>query len=93
MKEVLHHHVGQTLLCMAGYDNTQLTFGAHQELDLPFGHLLKSYKSQNPAPPPQLAISVATTLWGLAYYQASNLPFTQAIVDLVTTAFFFLLGV
>jgi hypothetical protein len=51
-------HMAQTLL-LAGYDDPRRTYGA-KELDLPFRHLLKSYKNKDPAPQPQLAIPLAT---------------------------------
>jgi hypothetical protein len=64
--EKVLHHVGQTLLCLVGYHDPQQTYGAHQELDLPFRNLLKSDKSQNPTLAPQLAIFFATIgMWTL----------------------------
>ncbi len=60
---------------------------------MPFRHLLKSYKSQDPAPRPQLAIPAATVKRAGAYHQAPNTTRTQATADLVVTAFFFLLQV
>ena len=50
-------HVAQTLL-LAGYDDPRRTYGA-KESDLPFRHLLKSYRDQDPAPQPQLALPLA----------------------------------
>jgi hypothetical protein len=84
-------HVAQTLL-LAGYDDPRRTYGS-KELDLPFRHLLRSYKSQDPAPQPQLAIPVATIERAGAYHTAPNTALTRATADLVTTAFFFLLRV
>jgi hypothetical protein len=84
-------HVAQTLV-LAGYDDPRRTYGA-KELDLPFRHLLKSYKDQDPAPKPQLAIPVATVERAAAYHQAPNTCLTRATADLVATAFFFLLRV
>jgi hypothetical protein len=84
-------HVAQTLL-LAGYDDPRRTYGA-TELDLPFRHLLRSYKTQDPAPRPQLAIPVATVERTGAYHSAPNTALTRATADLVTTAFFFLLRV
>jgi hypothetical protein len=85
--EKVLHHVAQTLL-LAGYDDPRRTYGA-KELDLPFS----SYKSQDLAPCPKLAILVATVEWAGAYHQAPNAPLTRVTTDLVTTAFFFLLQV
>jgi hypothetical protein len=76
-------HVAQTLL-LVGFDDPQRTYGA-KELDLPFRHLLKSYRHQDPAPQPQLALPVTTIEHAGAYYQAT--------ADLVMIAFFFLLRV
>jgi hypothetical protein len=84
-------HVAQTLL-LAGYADPRRTYGA-SELDLPFRHLLKSYKDQDPAPKPQLALPVATVERAAAYYQAPHPPLVRATADLVTIAFFFLLRV
>jgi hypothetical protein len=84
-------HVAQTLL-LAGYDDPRRTYGA-KELDLPFRHLLKSYKDQDPAPKPQLALPVATVERAAAYCQAPHQPLIRATADLVTIAFFFLLRV
>jgi hypothetical protein len=84
-------HVAQTLL-LAGYDDPRRTYGG-KELDLPFRHLLKSYKDQDPAPRPQLALPVATIERAGAFYQAPNTALTRATADLVTTAFVFLLRV
>jgi hypothetical protein len=64
-----------------------------RSLDLPFGYLLRSYKTQDPAPQPQLDIPVATIEQAAAYHQAPNSPLTRTAADLITTEFFFLLGV
>jgi hypothetical protein len=77
---------------LAGYDDPRRTYGA-KELDLPFQHLLKSYKGQDPAPQPQLAIPVATVEHAAAYHQHPHPARTRATADLVATAFFFLLRV
>jgi hypothetical protein len=85
------HHVAQTLV-LAGSDNPRRTYGS-KELDLPFRHLLKSYKDQDLAPKPQLALPVAMVQRAGAFHQAPNTPLTRATADLVTVAFFFLLCV
>jgi hypothetical protein len=84
-------HVAQTLV-LAGFDDPRRTYGS-KELDLPFRHLLKSYKDKDPAPKPQLALPVATVEYAGASHQASHTPLTRATADLITTAFFFLLRV
>jgi hypothetical protein len=84
-------HVAQTLV-LAGFDDPRRTYGS-KELDLPFRHLLKSYKDRDPAPKPQLALPVATVERAGAFHQAPNSPLTRATADLVTIAFFFLLRV
>jgi hypothetical protein len=84
-------HVAQTLL-LAGYNNPRRTYGA-KELDLPFRHLLKGYKEQDPAPKPQLALPVTTIEHAGAYHQAPHDALSRATADLTTIAFFFLLRV
>jgi hypothetical protein len=84
-------HVAQTLL-LAGYDDPRRTYGA-KELDLPFRHLLKGYKEQDPAPKLQLALLVATIEHAGAYHQAPQTALTKATADLITIGFFFLLQV
>jgi hypothetical protein len=83
--------VAQTLL-LAGYDDPRRTYGA-KELDLPFRHLLKGYKEQDPVPKPQLALPVTTIEHAGAYHQAPHNALTRATADLTTIAFFFLLRV
>jgi hypothetical protein len=53
-------HVAQTLV-MAGFDDPRRSHGAN-DLDLPFRHLLASYKTQNPAPKPQVALPVSVVV-------------------------------
>jgi hypothetical protein len=91
VEKALRHHVAQTLL-LAGYDNPRCTYGA-KELNLPFRHLLKGYKEQDPAPKPQLALPVATIEHAGAYHQAPHDALTRATAGLTTIAFFFLLCV
>jgi hypothetical protein len=64
--EKVLRHVAQTLL-LAGYDDPRRTYRS-KELDLPFRHLFKSYKNQDPAPQPQLAIPVLTIKRAAAYH-------------------------
>jgi hypothetical protein len=84
-------HVAQTLL-LAGYDDPRRTYGS-KELDLPFRHLLKAYKTKDPAPQPQLAIPVATIERAAMYHHAPNSALIKATADLTAIAFFFLLRV
>jgi hypothetical protein len=77
---------------MAGYDDPRRSYGS-KELDLPFRHLLKRYKDQDPAPKPQLAIPVATVEQASAYHLAPNAAREQVTADLISAAFFFLLRV
>jgi hypothetical protein len=85
------HHVAQTLL-LAGCDGPRRTYGA-KELDLPFRHLLKGYKEQDPAPKPQLALPITTIGHAGAYHQAPHDVLTRATANLTNIAFFFLLHV
>jgi hypothetical protein len=84
-------HVEQTLV-LAGLDDPQKTYGS-KELDLPFWHLLKSFKDQDPAPKPELVLLVASTVeCARAFHQAPcNTPLTRATTDLITIDFFFLI--
>jgi hypothetical protein len=81
-------HVAQTLQ-LAGYDDPRKTYGS-KELDLPFRHLLKSYKDVDPAPKPQLALPVLVIQTALSRYEPHHSPRDQAISDLLCMAFFFL---
>jgi hypothetical protein len=83
-------HVAQTLV-MAGFDDPRRSHGTN-ELDLPFRHLLASYKTQDPAPKPQVALPASTIEHASAYYQSPSAN-TRAAADLTTTAFFYLLRV
>jgi hypothetical protein len=83
-------HVAQTFV-LAGYDDPRRDLGA-KDLNLPFRHLLKSYRTNDPAPQPQLALPVPSdNRRGGQHLLSSARPRTRASADLVTTAFFFLL--
>jgi len=83
-------YVAQTLV-LAGYPDPRRTGGA-TALDLPFSRLLASYKTQDPAPRPQLALPVMTVARAAGYHTARN-AITSTTADLVTIAFFYLLRV
>jgi hypothetical protein len=59
-------HKAQTLV-LAGLDDPRQSHGA-SELDLPFCHLLASYKTKDPAPQPQVALPVSVVDYAGAYY-------------------------
>jgi hypothetical protein len=84
--EKVLRHMAQTLV-LTGYDDPGRDLGA-KDLNLPFRHLLKSYRTSDPAPRLQLALPVTTIKGASAYYQVPD-PRTRASADLVTTAFFF----
>jgi hypothetical protein len=85
------HHMAQTLQ-LGGYDDPRKTYGA-KELDLPFRHLLKSYRDSDPAPKPQLALPIPTIQTASSRYKPHHSPRNRAISDLTCMAFFFLLCV
>ena len=85
-------HVAQARV-LAGLTDPRRTTGRN-DLDLPFAHLLKSYKQVDPAPRPQVALPViaieAATAAGLLPSADAK---SQATADLIILAFFFLLRV
>jgi hypothetical protein len=82
------HHVAQTLQ-LAGYDDPRKTYGS-KELDLPFRHLLKSYRDDDPAPKPQLALPIPTIQTAASRWEPHHSPWDRAISDLTCMAFYFL---
>jgi hypothetical protein len=52
--ETVLHHVAQTIM-LAGYDNPRWNYRS-KDLYLPFSHLMKTYKCDNPALQPQLVL-------------------------------------
>ena len=80
-------YVAQTLV-LAGYEDPRRTLGS-ADLDLPFTHLLASYRRNDPAPRPQLALPVNTIEAAGSFYQAPD-GRLRATADLVMIAFFFL---
>ena len=77
---------------MAGYPDPRRSYGS-KELDLPFALLLKTYKDEDPAPKPQLALPVHAIQFTCQMYWADNTARSQATADLIVVAFFFLLRV
>ena len=59
-------HVALTLV-LAGFNNARRSHGA-SELDLPFRQLLASYKTEDPAPRPQVALPVSVIEYAGTYY-------------------------
>jgi integrase len=85
-------HVAQTQV-LAGFPDPRRRYGT-KELDLPFQHLLKSLKDEDPPPRPQLALPVDTiALAAAAALQPLASPLATATGDLITAAFYFLLRV
>jgi integrase len=82
-------HVAQTLV-LAGYPDPRRSYGS-KDLDLPFSRLLRSYKTDDPAPKPQLALPVRAIQCAVTHYTEIGTPIACAIADLLTIAFFFLL--
>jgi hypothetical protein len=87
--ETALRHVAQTLV-LAGYPDPRRSYGS-KDLDLPFSRLLRSYKTDDPAPQPQLALPVRAVQCAVNHYTDQGTPTTCAIADLLTIAFFFLL--
>eukprot|EP00978_Attheya_sp_CCMP212_P017850 scaffold48105_cov30-Attheya_sp.AAC.5 len=89
-------HVAQTQV-LAGYPDPRWRYGT-KDLDLPFQHLLKSMRDEDPAPRPQVALPVDTITAAAAAAAAAALqplaaPIAKATGDLITAAFYFLLRV
>ena len=87
--ETALRHVAQTIV-LAGYPDPRRSYGS-TDLDLPFSRLLKSYKSDDPAPKPQLALPIRAIEGIVKFYWAKQTQAASAIADLLTIAFFFLL--
>jgi hypothetical protein len=87
--ETALRHVAQTLV-LAGYPDPRRSYGS-KDLDLPFSRLLRSYKCDDPAPQPQLAVPVRAVQCAVTRYLDKGTPLDLAISDLLTLAFFFLL--
>lgn len=87
--ETALRHVAQTIV-LAGYADPRKSYGS-KDLDLPFSRLLKTYKCDDPAPKPQLALPARAIRCITEYYYNKNTPWATAVADLITIAFFFLL--
>jgi hypothetical protein len=87
--ETALRHVAQTLV-LDGYPDPRRSYGS-KDLDLPFSRLLRSYKMEDPAPKPQLALPVRAIQCACDHYTRQGTPSACAIADLLTIAFFFLL--
>jgi hypothetical protein len=82
----------QTLV-LAGFPDPRRTSGA-QELDLPFSRMIKTMQDSDPAPRPQLALPVSyITATAAARFQNGATLKQQAVADLISVAFLFLLQV
>jgi integrase len=87
--ETALRHVAQALV-LAGYPDPRRSYGS-KDLDLPFSRLLRSYKTDDPAPKPQLALPVRAMQCAVDHYNQKGTPASCALADLLTVAFFFLL--
>jgi integrase len=81
--------VAQTIV-LAGYADPRRSYGC-KDLDLPFSRLMKTYKCDDPAPQPQLALPARAIRCVTEHYYSKNTPPATALADLITIAFFFLL--
>jgi hypothetical protein len=87
--ETALRHVVQTLV-LAGYPDSRWSYGS-KDLHLPLLRLLRSYKTDNPALQPQLALPVRVHQCSVDPYNPKDTPTVCAIADLLTIVFFFLL--
>ncbi len=84
--ETALRHVAQTLV-LAGYPDPRRSYGS-KDLDLPFSRLLRSYKTDDPAPKPHLALPVRPIQCAVPPYNNKGKLFDFAISDLLTISFF-----
>jgi hypothetical protein len=81
--------VAQTQV-LAGFPDPCRQYGT-KDLDLPFQHLLKSFKDDNLPPKPQLALPIDTIAAAASASQQPHVsPLAAATGDLITAAFYFL---
>ncbi len=83
-------HVAQKFV-LDGRPDPRKSSPAQQSLDLPISRLIKSYWDSNPLPEPKLALPISTITAIAKNYRWS--PHLEAVADLVTIAFFYLLRV
>jgi hypothetical protein len=84
-------YVAQTFE-LAGYRDPRRPDRTH-DLNLAFTRLYSAYRNEDPAPQPMIALPVKLFANIAATEGVSDSPMEQAISDLVTVAFFFLLRV
>jgi hypothetical protein len=85
-------HVAQAFV-LEGYPDPRRA-GAGTDLDLPFTHLLKSFRARDPAPKPQVALPVHAIDRAAAARNDQNAsPREVATAHLIVMAFYFLLRV
>lgn len=84
-------HVSQTFV-LASYGDPRREIYS-PELGLAFTRLYNSYRTEDPAPKPQLALPISVIEDVMKHEGASASPKDQALADLVVLAFFFLLRV
>jgi hypothetical protein len=83
-------HVAQKLV-LDGHPDPRKASPAQQSLDLPISRLLKSFGDNDPPAEPKLAIPISTITAISEQYRWN--PHLDAVADLVTIAFFYLLRV
>jgi hypothetical protein len=83
-------HVAQKLV-LDGHPDPQKASPAQLSFNLPISRLLKSFGDRDPPAEPKLTIPISTITAISTYYRWT--PHLDAVVDLVTMAFFYLLRV
>jgi hypothetical protein len=83
-------HIAQKFV-LDGCPDPSKSSPAQQSLDLPISRLIKSYRDSDPPPEPKLALPISTITAIANNYKFS--PHLEAVADLVTIAFFYLLRV
>jgi hypothetical protein len=81
--------MAQTIV-LAGYANPRRSYGS-KDLDFPFSGLLKTYKCDDPALKPRLALPARPIRCLTEHFRNKHTPWASALADLITIAFFFLL--
>jgi hypothetical protein len=85
-------HVSQAFV-LANHPDPRSGIANGPELGLAFTRLFHSYRAEDPAPRPQLALPVSVFQDIMSHEGASLDPKDQALANLVVIAFFFLLRV